>query len=206
MSAEFDLLKELRDVEFPTSGSRRPPEQRLRDALARWRACDQELHEDEAQALARLWRHHPEWRELLVSSIGRVPHRAWVGLVEGVLVGFGPRALDWEPWLALEPTLGPVLKSHVVKRSRRFKDVRGAVHHALVWARFFEGGQPAWDAMANALKHAWLQEGQWPPSPDLAVLCEEMMGVLSSRESQEVEGALRRVRCFDAFGDVPRFF
>ena len=110
---------------------------RVSDALAAW--------------LRERWSQHVVPREHLQPWIVASPHADLVPAIRGLVRG-GVRRLDWEAWLAVEPTLRGEWVELVSQNAGRFNTPGVALHEALAWARHLDGGEEAWAAFARCLK------------------------------------------------------
>jgi hypothetical protein len=106
--------------------------------------------------VAEVWRQRPDLRRLLDSLVNFYPcaefKRPFLRNAEKGGCGY------YGAWFEHFPDLKGHLRSFVLARARKFNQGFVAVDACLLWARYYDGGDVAWQMLACAIKrHDHLQ-------------------------------------------------
>jgi hypothetical protein len=144
------------------------------------------------EAVAALWKHRPDLREVLVYLVHWYPCREFLRPFFRAARRGGHGA--YVDWFTTFPELRELVRPGIIARARRVNTGFAAIDAALLWARLFDGGDEAYRHVACAIHRNDVRESFLDRPSGFLRHDLEQHGTVSRTEAARINEHLLRIK------------
>ena len=118
-----------------------------------WAELGMNVSDALVESVTHVWGARPHCVPLLTHLVAHYPHRRFIRLFQRLARQPGDAdAVDYPAWSEAFPETTGLIRDAVVQRAASFNHGRDAIEAALVWGRYLDGDQAAWEAVAKTIR------------------------------------------------------